>query len=62
MMFIPGGGANVGDPPPYNWKLIGITDMTATDPAKARVVISSEAVKRMPCWQGVPDRPPQSKE
>jgi hypothetical protein len=52
MMFIPGSGAKVGDPPPYNWKLIGITDMTATDPSKARIVTSSEAVKRMPCWSG----------
>ncbi len=51
-MFIPGGTAKLGDPPPYKWKLIGITDMTATDPSKARVVKPSEAVRRMPCWSG----------
>lgn len=48
-MFIPGDG-RVGDPPPYKWKLIGITDMSAKDPSKARVVAPSEAASRMPCW------------
>jgi hypothetical protein len=51
-MFIPGGGAQLGDPPPYHWKLVGVTDMTAKDPSKARVVSASEAVRRMPCWSG----------
>jgi len=48
-MFIPAGGS-IGDPPPYGWKLIGITDMTAKDPSQARLVDVSEAVSRMPCW------------
>jgi hypothetical protein len=47
-MFIPTG--KLGDPPPYRWKLIGITDMAARDPSKARVVQPDEAVRRMPCW------------
>jgi hypothetical protein len=51
-MFIPGGGSNVGDPPPYKWKFVGTTDMKAADPSKARVVPPSEAVRRMPCWAG----------
>ncbi len=51
-MFIPGGGSKVGDPPPYQWKLVGITDMTAADPSKARVVNPAEAAVRIPCWSG----------
>jgi hypothetical protein len=49
-LFIPGKDTKVGDPPPYKWSLVGITDMTAIDPAKARVVMPSEAISRMPCW------------
>jgi hypothetical protein len=48
-MFVPGNG-KIGDPPPYKWKLIGITDMAAKDPSKARVVMPPEATSRMPCW------------
>jgi TM2 domain-containing membrane protein YozV len=51
-MFIPGGDTHVGDAPPYQWKLAGITDMTAADPSQATVVAPSEAVVRMPCWTG----------
>jgi len=51
-MFFPGGNAHVGDPPPYRWKLLGVTDMAAADPSRARVVDVSEAVRRMPCWAG----------
>ena len=51
-MFIPGGGATVGDAPPYKWKLMGVTDMKAADPSQARVVSVSEAARRMPCWAG----------
>jgi len=47
-MFIPSG--KLGDPPPYKWKLIGIADMAAIDPSKARVVQPDEAIRRMPCW------------
>jgi hypothetical protein len=47
-LFIPGGTS--GDPPPYNWRLVGSTDMTAADPSKARVVSPSELARRMPCW------------
>jgi hypothetical protein len=50
-LFVPGFGATMGDSPPYRWKLVGTTDMTASDPSKARVVMPSEAVTRMPCWQ-----------
>jgi hypothetical protein len=50
VMFIPADSA-LGDPPPYRWKLIGITDMSARNPANARVVPPDEAVKRLPCWK-----------
>jgi hypothetical protein len=49
-VFLPGGDIKLGDPPPYQWKLIGITDMTAADPSQATVVSVPEAVERMPCW------------
>jgi hypothetical protein len=42
----------VGDPPPYQWKLMGVVDMTARDKSKARVVSAEEAAARMPCWVG----------
>jgi hypothetical protein len=48
--FLPGGHIKLGDPPPYQWKLIGITDMTVADPSQATAVPVSEAVERMPCW------------
>src|SRR5205809_6344098 len=32
-LFVVASG-RVGDPPPYQWKLLGITDMTASDPSK----------------------------
>jgi hypothetical protein len=51
-MFIPGGNTHLGDDPPYQWELVGITDERAADPSKARVVMPSEAVRRMPCWSG----------
>jgi hypothetical protein len=57
-MFVPSGVAKLGDPPPYKWELIGITDMSAVDPSKARVVTRSEADKRMPCWNGQSDESP----
>jgi hypothetical protein len=50
IMFIPA-DSSVGDPPPYKWKLIGITDMSARNPANARVVSPEEAVRRLPCWK-----------
>jgi hypothetical protein len=51
-MYIPGAGATMDDPPPYQWKFVGITDMSAPDPANARVVSPTEALKRMPCFGG----------
>jgi hypothetical protein len=50
-LFIPGFGATAESAPPYKWKLVGTTDMSASDPSKARVVTPSEAVTRMPCWK-----------
>ena len=50
-MFLPGGNIKLGDPPPYQWKLIGITDMTAVEPSQAAVVSGSEAAERMACWR-----------
>lgn len=49
-LFIPRG--QVGDGPPYDWKLVGMTDMTAVDPSQAEVVTASEAARRMPCFTG----------
>jgi hypothetical protein len=49
-IFIPGKPTTLGDPPPYRWDLIGIADMKASDPSKARVVHIPEADRRMPCW------------
>ncbi len=46
-MFTPGDGTKVGDPPPYHWKLVGITDMQTE-----ATVMPDEAAKRMPCWVG----------
>ncbi len=37
----------VGDPPPYKWKLFGISD-TKTN----AVVPAGEATRRLPCWAG----------
>jgi|SRR6266850_120731 len=51
-LFIPGGTAKLGDAPPYQWKLVGVTDMSSADPSTARVVSASEAARRMPCWSG----------
>ncbi|GEM_PF-3475848 len=50
-IFIPGAG-RLGDPPPYKWRLVGITDMKAADASKARVVSPTEAANRMHCWTG----------
>jgi hypothetical protein len=50
-IFIPGYDSRVGDPPPYRWKLSGITDMTGRDPPKARTVDTDEAIRRMGCWK-----------
>jgi hypothetical protein len=51
-LFMPGGSSKVGDAPPYKWKLVGTTDMTAADPSQAQVVSPSEVARRMPCWAG----------
>ncbi len=50
--FVPGGNTRPSDSPPNQWKLVGITEMTAANPSHARVVSPSEAVRRMPCWAG----------
>lgn len=48
-LFVPRG--HIGDPPPYQWKMFGITD-APTDDAQPEVVTVSEAVRRMPCFSG----------
>ncbi len=50
-IFIPGAG-RLGDPPPYQWRLVGITDTKVADASKARVVSPTEAANRMHCWTG----------
>jgi len=50
-MFVPGDDTKLGDPPPYHWKFIRITEMTARYSSPVRVVTPSEALERMPCWR-----------
>lgn len=42
--FVPGGGAKIGDPPPYQWRLSGVLDSTTNQ----RVSLQ-EAANRMSC-------------
>lgn len=44
--YVPGGGAKVGDPPPYQWKLVGIVDLKT---GKAVNDLSRVLKKRLPC-------------
>jgi hypothetical protein len=48
IMFIPDG--NIGAPPPYRWKLVGVTDIAAPGPSQARIVQMDEVARRLPCW------------
>lgn len=44
--FVPGGGAQIGDPPPYIWKLSGVLDTSTNQritPAQAAEVMSCAA-------------------
>jgi predicted nucleic acid-binding Zn ribbon protein len=45
--FIPGGGAQIGDPPPYHWALSGILDTTTN-----QRITSEQAAERMSCMNG----------
>lgn len=47
VLFVPGGDAKPGDPPPYKWKLFGIVDTRTKRPMRI-----DAAVKRLPCWTG----------
>jgi hypothetical protein len=47
VVFIPGGQARVNDPPPYQWKLMGVLD-----PKAKKAIDLSQATKRLPCWTG----------
>jgi len=42
--FVPGGGAQIGDPPPYRWALSGILDLTTNQ----RISLQA-ATERMSC-------------
>ncbi len=42
--FVPGGGAKIGDPPPYVWKLSGILDTTTN-----QRITPAQAAERMAC-------------
>lgn len=42
--FVPGGGAKIGDPPPYVWKLSGILDTTTN-----QRITAAQAVEQMAC-------------
>lgn len=49
--YVPGGGAKIGDPPPYQWRLMGIVDTrtnTALSAANLKPVLSG----RLPCAMG----------
>jgi hypothetical protein len=47
VVFVPGGQARVNDPPPYQWKLMGVFD-----PKTKKTVNLTQAAKRLPCWTG----------
>jgi hypothetical protein len=49
--YIPGADSRLGDPPPYAWKLMGITD-TRTKKAIALAQIQGALTKRLPCALG----------
>jgi hypothetical protein len=38
--------AKVGDPPPYKWRVVGVTNIS-----NKKAVPLEEAVRRMPCWK-----------
>jgi predicted RNA-binding Zn-ribbon protein involved in translation (DUF1610 family) len=42
--FVPGGGAQIGDPPPYRWALSGILDMSNNER-----ITAEQAAQRMSC-------------
>jgi hypothetical protein len=49
--YIPGGGANLGDPPPYKWEFVGVKDTRTNKPitaAQMKATLSS----RLPCFEG----------
>ena len=48
-LYIPGGDAKIGDPPPYSWKLIGITDSRTDAPIED---VKTVLPTRMPCAVG----------
>ncbi|HEV2388559.1 MAG TPA: hypothetical protein VGS20_15040 [Candidatus Acidoferrales bacterium] len=45
--FVPGGGAKIGDPPPYRWALSGILDTATNQP-----ITKDSAARRMSCLAG----------
>lgn len=49
--YYPGGGAKVGDPPPYSWKLLGIKD-TRTNKAITAEQLKATLSRRLPCAMG----------
>jgi hypothetical protein len=55
--FVPGGGAKMGDPPPYRWALSGILDTTTNESIPADL-----AGQRMSCLgsPGTLDMPPSA--
>jgi hypothetical protein len=46
--YVPGGGAKIGDPPPYQWKAFGVID-TRTKQAIDTLPLREILTKRMPC-------------
>jgi len=46
--YIPGAGSKAGDPPPYEWKLVGIVD-TRTGKAVTAENLKATLEKRLPC-------------
>ena len=49
--YIPGGGSRLGNPPPYAWKLMGITEIR-TKKAIAPAQIQDALTTRLPCALG----------
>ncbi len=49
--YIPGGDARIGDPPPYSWTLLGVSD-TRTKKAIPAAQMKAVLTSRLPCALG----------
>jgi hypothetical protein len=49
VVYLPGGGTKLNDPPPYKWKLLGLKD-TRTGEAIAAADLGRTLRQRLPCF------------